>query len=174
PVGAIAGERPTGIEFEAEPLGLWSGEAEREEDEIGFEDVCGARGGDPPAVEELRLGDLDPAYSTVPVADESRGRGQVATHAALLVRTLDLEAPRHRRPGIVLAALGRRFRTDRQGRYRGGLLAQRRAEAVGAGVPAADDDHVLAGGVDRRDGLLPRLHPVRGHEVVHGEFDSVE
>src|SRR5699024_4512359 len=126
PVGAIAGERPTGIEFEAEPLGLWSGEAEREEDEIGFEDVFGARGGDPPAVEELRLGDLDPAYGTVPVADESRGRGQVATHAALLVRTLDLEDPRHRRPGIVLAALGRRFRTDRQGRHRGGLLAQRR------------------------------------------------
>src|SRR5699024_4466565 len=105
PVGAVAGERPTGIEFEAEPLGLGPGEAERQEDEIGFEDVLGARGRDTPAVEELRLGDLDPAHGSVPVADEARGRGQVASDAALLMRTLDLEDPRQRRPGIVLAAL---------------------------------------------------------------------
>src|SRR5699024_9864902 len=31
PVGAIAGERPAGIEFEAEPLGFGPGEAERQE-----------------------------------------------------------------------------------------------------------------------------------------------
>ena len=68
---------------------------------------------------------------------------------------------------------------DGQGRHRGGSLAQSGAQTVGSGVSAADDDDVLAGRIDelarvRRRGRLGRLSSVRRHEVVHGEFDSVE
>ena len=67
-----------------------------------------------------------------------------------------------------------RLLADRQGGHGRGLVAVRGAEAVGAGVAAAEDDHVLARGVDLVLHGLPRHHAVGRHEVVHGEVDAVE
>ncbi len=50
----------------------------------------------------------------------------------------------------------------------------RGAQAVGAGVTAADDDDVLAGRDDRRDLEVAFLNPVRGLQVLHREVDAVE
>ena len=55
-------------------------------------------------------------------------------------------------------------------------LAVRRADAVGAGVAAADDDDVLAAGEDRHD-VAERLvadAPVLLGQELHGEMDAVE
>ena len=55
-------------------------------------------------------------------------------------------------------------------------LADRGADAVGAGVAAADDDHVLAAGEDRLH-VAERLvahAPVLLRQKIHGEMDAGE
>ena len=55
-----------------------------------------------------------------------------------------------------------------------GALAVRRAEAVGAGVAAADDDDVQAGGEDLVGHRLAEGRPVALREVLHGLVDAAE
>ena len=57
---------------------------------------------------------------------------------------------------------------------RRGLVPVRGAEAVRAGVAAAEDDHVLSGGVDLVLHRLPRHHAVGRDEVVHREVHALE
>ena len=68
--------------------------------------------------------------------------------AALFVRGRHAEDVRPLRPRIVGGALVRRPRQQLELVHRRGALAVHRAEAVGAGVAAADDDDVLALGGD--------------------------
>ena len=51
-------------------------------------------------------------------------------------------------------------------------LADRGAEAVGAGVAAADDHDVLAVRADRRLGEVAFLHVVRRRQVLHRLVDA--
>ena len=55
-----------------------------------------------------------------------------------------------------------------------GALAVGGAEAVGAGVAAADDDDVLAGRRRSASLQVALLHPVRRLEVLHRQVDAVE
>jgi hypothetical protein len=57
---------------------------------------------------------------------------------------------------------------------RRGALPDRRAQAVGTGVAAADDDDVLAARADRRRLQVALLHPVGGHQVLHRQVDAGE
>ena len=82
------------------------------------------------------------------VVDELRGGHRVDPLAALLVRGGHPVDHRVRRPRLVVRTLVRRPRHDLQLGDRLGTLPVRRAEAVRAGVAAADDHHVLAGGDD--------------------------
>ena len=60
------------------------------------------------------------------------------------------------------------WRTERRPLAVGG------AQAVGAGVPAPDDDHVLALGGDGRSVEGALAHQVGGLQVVHGEVDAAQ
>ena len=64
------------------------------------------------------------------------------------------------RPWVFAGAHSRRLRHDLELRDRCSTLAQRRAEAVGTGVAAADNDHVLARRIDRRISHVALLHAV--------------
>ena len=65
-------------------------------------------------------------------------------------------------------------RQDLQLGHRRGALAVDGAEAVGAGVAAADDHDVLAGGGDRRLVEVALLHPVGPRQELHRLVDAVE
>ena len=115
--------------------------------------------------------------STLPFAPRKpAGRdGEIALGALGLARGgAQLERPV--RPGERLVLLLRRLRQDLELRDRDRALPERGADAVGAGVAAADHDHVLAFGQDRRDVAL-RLAgdaAVLLRQEVHGEMDAVE
>ena len=64
--------------------------------------------------------------------------------SALLVGALHLEDGRMHRPRLVARARLARLLADREVGHREGALAVRRADAVGPGVAAAEDDDVLA------------------------------
>ncbi len=52
-------------------------------------------------------------------------------------------------------------------RHRPGPLPVRGSQTVGAGVAAADDDHILALRADRGLGQITFLHPVRPAQILH-------
>ena len=74
------------------------------------------------------------------VLAELRGR--------LLVTVVDAEDPRPFGPGVVVGTLGRRLGQQLEVDHEVAAVANRRADAVGAGVAATDDDHVLVLGAD--------------------------
>ena len=76
-----------------------------------------------------RISSVDTAYSAL---------------AALLVRGGDPEEHRVGRPRLARDPLLPRLRHDLEAGHRARTLAVRGADAVGAGVAAADDDDVLA------------------------------
>ena len=97
--------------------------------------------------------------------------------AALVVRRRAPEDPRPLRPGIVRKPRLGRTRQQLELVHRRCALPVRGAQAVRAGVAAADDDHALAGGADQRilrhvvslaDAVLPGQ--VVDGEVNPGEF----
>ena len=97
-----------------------------------------------------------------------------ADRPRLLHRVAEAELLRPQRPrravvGAVGGRLGQQLELD-DGR---GALADRVADAVRAGVAAADDDDVLALGGDRAV-LRPGDRAVAHVEVVHREVDAVE
>ena len=104
-----------------------------------------------------------------------RQHGEVALGAFLVARRgAQLERPV--RPGQQLVLVQRRLRHDLEIRHRHRALTDRRADAVRAGVAAADDDDVLAVGEDRR-GLVRRLAAdaaVLLRQEFHREMNAVE
>src|SRR5690606_18953720 len=78
------------------------------------------------------------------------------------------------RPGLGVGPLGRRLGHDLQLGDGGGALPVGGADAVRAGVAAADDHDVLALGGDRRGVDVALLHPVGLGEVLHGLVHAVQ
>ena len=98
----------------------------------------------------------------VGVADEFLGGGQIDARIVAELRggfflaVVELVDLRPFRPRIVLGALQRRLRQDFELHEALAAMAHRGADAVGAGVAAADDDDVLARGVDEVAVLVRR------------------
>src|SRR3954447_21404809 len=175
---AHVGDVPARVELQIktldDPLRLRVQEAHREHDELGRDlelralDLLERRWrADLVATQQLDLPVL---------AGELSGHHTEAALATFLVRARcahDQGPARPRRE--VVGAVRRRFGQQLELRDRRRLLAVRVAEAVGAGVAAADDHDVLAGRADR---LGRRV--VAGHEavalleVLHREVDPVQ
>ena len=126
-------------------------------------------------------------------AERPRGRGKAGCRRAahpevlsgLLMAVVDAVDARPRGPRVALRALVGRAWEELEVGDRLGAVAQRGADAVGPRVPAADDDDVLAAGIDEgavvlggEDGLLvggvgeEPLLVLR--QELHREHDPVE
>ena len=117
------------------------------------------------------------SFFTVPVlaGEFLRQHGEVARRAFLVARRgAQLQRPVRPRQQLVLV-LGR-LRHDLEIDDRDRALADRGADAVGAGVAAADHDDMLAGGEDRRRRrpAARRDAAVLLRQEVHREMDAVE
>ena len=152
------------VELDAELLEhallLRAEEAHREEHELARQLEVGALDLLELAVDHLDLVGAQRAHVAVVVAEEALGVDAVDALAALLVRRRHPEDVRPRGPRV-----GGRARVGRAGQDlelvdRRRALAVRGAEAVGAGVAAADDHDVLALGGDRRLVEVALLHAV--------------
>ena len=80
------------------------------------------------------------------------------------------------RPGIVRRRAQRRLGQDLELHQAAAAVAHRRADAVGAGVAAADDDHVLALGGDVLAVGMAAVEQALGVGVqeLHGEVNALE
>ena len=163
-----------------EPRLLGAGESHGEEDEIGREVEFRARHrleGHAPVLASLRdAGRFELAHAAVLVADEPRRGHRVDTLAAFLVRGRHAEDLRPLRPWVVGGARVGRAGQDLELMHRSGALAMHRAEAVGAGVAAADDHDMLAG---RGDEVVIRNHvafaaAVLERQELHREMDALQ
>ena len=103
----------------------------------------------------------------------SRGRDRVNAIAAFFVSRRGAEDVRPQRPRIVGGALIRRCRHQLELRHRRRALAMHGAEAIGAGIAAADDDDVLAGGVDPRH-IVAFAVAVLLRQVIHREVHALQ
>ena len=120
-------------------------------------------------------------HGTRRIADETLHRGQVHARIAaepagrLFLTVVELVDLRPLRPGVVRGTLVRRSRHDLELHEAAAALAHRGADAVGAGIAAADDDHVPVARVDRRGAGPPVEQRLRARgEVVHGEVHALE
>src|SRR5690606_25876404 len=77
-----------------------TGEAEREQNEVGWDLPFGTALRNATAVEEFGFGDADRTHFARLVGEELDGRHEVLPFAALLVRALHLEQRRHHRPRL--------------------------------------------------------------------------
>ena len=100
-----------------------------------------------------------------------RGHGPVARHA-FLMRRRRAQFDRPIGPHERLVLLFRRLRQKLELRHRFRVLPIRRADAVGAGVAAADHDHVLAGRPDLIANLVAGDDLVLLRQEFHGEMDA--
>ena len=96
------------------------------------------------------------------LAEEAAGRHAEIARGALGLARGGAELERPVRPGQRLVLLLRRLRQDLELGHRDRALAERGADAVGAGIAAADHHHLLAVGEDRLD-VAQRL---AGHAAV--------
>ena len=154
------------------PGALGAEEAHREQHELARQLEVGALDLLEPAVDHLDLVRPQRAHVAVVVVDEALGVHAVDALAALFVRRRDLEDVGERGPRV-----GGRPRVGRRGQdlelvHRRRALAMRGAEAVGAGVAAADDHDALALGGDRRRVDVALLHAVAVREVLHRLVDA--
>ncbi len=76
------------------------------------------------------------------------------------------------RPGVLRRAVGARPPPDVELPDRSRALPQHRAQAVGAGVAAADDHHLPPLGAERRPGPVALLHPVGQRQELHRLVDA--
>ena len=156
-VVAVAAEHAALGERQVEGLGqdrLGSGEADRQQHQLAGEDQLGA-------VDLLELAfahlvevllDADGVQLldvAAVVADELLGLDLPVALAPFFVRGGEAEDLGPERPGGLRVLVLGRARVVVELEDRAGLLAVAGAQAVGGGVAAADDDHVLAGGQDR-------------------------
>ena len=151
-------------------------EAHGEQHELGRDLAVGALDLLEAAVLHLHLVEAQRADVAVVVAEEALGVHGVDAVAALLVGGGDLVAHRVGGPRVGVGPAVDGAGEDLELRDRAGAVAVRGAEAVGAGVAAADDDHVLAAGVDRHvvDGEVALLGLVRPGQVLHRLVDAAE
>src|SRR5450830_1198016 len=101
------------------------------------------------------------------------GDGPVAL-AAFLVRGRGAQLGRPVRPHHRLVFLLRRHRHQFELRDAGRAVAVRRADAVRAGIPAADNDDVLAGGLDLVLHLVAGVDLVLQRQEVHREMHAFQ
>ena len=150
-------------------------EAHGQQDEIGVEGVLGAGDG----FELGRRADanqVQPADVAVFIAGEAEGIHAPIADAAFLVRVLGAQLQGPERPGSGGGALGGRLGHDLELVDALCALAQAGAEAIGAGIAAADDDHALALGVNggfRIDPIAFATSVLLGQEL-HGEVNPLE
>ena len=149
-------------------------EAHREQDEVGRLGRLGALD----RVERRLARVLHPVdLLDAPVRAGQLGRrDREVLLAAFLdgVGAAQLHRPARPRREVVLA-VGGRLAEQLDLRHRRRALAVRVADAVRAGVAAADHDHVLAGRGDRRRALAVAGDPaVAAVEVLHRVVDAVE
>src|SRR2546423_3740190 len=152
-------------------------EPDGQQDEVGGQLPFGTgdHGHLAPAVplDDGHLGDPDRPDPLLP--DELLDGDREDPFAALLVRRVLAQDPRPARPRVAaLVAFARGQRVQVELGDAGRALPVRDAEAVRRGVPAADDDHVLARGVDRRAVLLAGHHAVGRDQVLHGQVYARE
>ena len=112
------------------------------------------------AVAQLDLDDLKRTDAALTIIDEAVGGDRVQPVTALLVRTGDLVGHGVGRPRLPSRALLGRVREDLELGHRRCALPVRGAEAVGPGVPTAEDHDVLSGRIDRGDVEVTLLHAV--------------
>src|SRR6202030_135373 len=95
---------------------------------------------------------------------------------AFLVARRGAQLERPLRPSEELVLARGRLRHDLEIRHRARALADRSADAVRAGIAAADDHDVLAAGEDRLPLRLrfPAHAPVLLRQEIHGEMDALE
>ena len=128
-------------------------------------------------VDPLDLDRLDGLEPAVRVADEAARVDEVAARigapqgGGLFLAVVHLVDLGPLRPGVVRGARLGRPGQDLELGDALRALADGRADAVGAGVAAADDDHVLAGGGDGR-GRPAEQRLGAGDQEVHGEMDA--
>src|SRR5881296_1326967 len=107
-------------------------------------------------------------------AEPGRGDAPLAV-AAFFMRVRGAQLHRPERPGGRVRPCGRRLGEQLELVHLEATLAVSRAQTVGAGVAAADDDHSLA---LRRDRLLgdgiAGVALVLLDEVVHGQVDALQ
>ena len=113
------------------------------------------------------------------LTDELLGVHRVDAVAAFLVRGRHAVHQRIGRPRSGVGAALRRSRHDLELVHVRGALAMRGAQAVGAGVATADDDHLLALGGDRRLAVvaldvIARGKAVGPRQVLHRLVDALE
>ena len=166
------------VEVDAELLddtrALRAEEAHREEHQLRRDLALGARLRRHLPVDELDLGEAQRGDVAVGVADELGRADGVDALAALLVRARDAVEHRVGRPRLSRGTVVAGLRHDLEARDGRRPLAVRGADAVGAGVTAADDDHVLARGEDLVLDLLTERRPVALRQVLHRLVDVAE
>src|SRR5690606_9134370 len=114
------------------------------------------------------------ADATLVVADELGAVHRVHPLAAPFVGRRHAVHQRVGGPRRVRRPLVGRAGHDLELVHRRGTLAVGGAEAVGAGVAAADDDDVLALGGDGGGVEVALLHPVGDGQVLHRLVDALE
>ena len=149
-------------------------EAHRQEDEVGRQLAIAALDLLEATVDHLHVVQQQGAHPAVAVVDEPLGVDAEHAVTALLVRRRDAihEAPL--RPRVVGGADVGRAGHDLELRHARRALAVHGAEAVGAGVAAADDHDVLAMHVDGRHIDVAFLHPIGQRQVLHRLMDAAQ
>src|SRR4051812_23183060 len=151
---------------------LRSDEAHRQEHEVGSKLAIGALDLLETTIHHFDFVQQQAAHMAVAVVEEAFGVDAEHPITTLLVggRHAVHEVPL--RPRVVLGATVGWARHDLELRHAGRTLTVNRAEAIGAGVAAADDDHPLAMDVDGRRVDVAFLHPVGQRQVLHRLMNS--
>ena len=152
------------------PLG--ADEAQREQHQLARQLEVGAVDLLELAVAPLHLVGAQRAHVAVVIGEEALGVHAVDALAALLVGRRDAEHVGPGRPGIGRCPRVRRSVQDLELVDRRRALAVGGAEAVGTGVSAADDHHVLALSGDGRRVEVALLHTVPDRQVLHRLVDA--
>src|SRR5690606_38870230 len=167
--------REVGTELFLQRVHDRAGEAHREHEQVAVEAVLRAFDGVDAGLVELDLDGVQARDAASLALDAGRHERVLALDAFLVARG-GAEHHRPLRPGVVSVARLGRLRHDLDLAHTRGALPVRRADAVRAGVAAAEHHHVLAPRVDAgglgdgvtRDGPVPLL------EVLHGEVYAVQ
>ena len=121
----------------------------------------------------IDLHGVKPRHVAVGGTGESFGRDRIVALAAFFVRGRHPEDIRPGRPRILRGAGVGRTLEHLQLPHAARALTMRGAETVGAGVAAADDDHVLVARADHLD-LVALAGTVLKRQVLHREVNAGE